>query len=358
MPKSRTRKKATRPTPREPWSRSSLGFEVHDRQLGEVLFPADVAGLDSPEVVSIDVALTVHDAAGDLLEELRLDFQRRQRRGAVVEVWGTALGGLLQVHFRGSAAGAWKVRMSVADQDFDAAQAAAVLRFIEVMRPPNGISLHRPGDRGLVERLTRPAASTPPAGLPEATRALARLQQHLGVSIPFPEQFSAALRRDLAAASALIAGQTVIDRWQERQLPVTAALARRIREEHDELGLLLELPEQWAVTVDGVEYLLPVSTTYRQLQVTAWPVDLDLADPEQAVELNVVPGTDDRMELRLRPETEDLPPGELIDVPDPHTEVPAAAFERLLASLEAEAEPIGGLERAAVRLAAARSKRA
>jgi hypothetical protein len=332
----------------------SVGFEFQGRELHEVLFPADVAGLHSPEQVAIELALVVYDLAGNPLELVRLDLQRRQRDHPAVEVWGTALGGVLQVHVRGTASGAWTVEMSTADQDLDAVQAANLLRLVDVVRPPNGVSLQRPGAPGLIERITRPAAAPPPAGLPEAVEALARLQEHLGVRIGLPEAFGAAAMRDIAVAGALLAGQTVRDRWSERDLQVTAALVRRLRDEHGPHGVLVELPEQWVVELEDSQYTLPITVTYRQLRVVTWPSLIGVSEGE-GVQLTVVPGDNDSMELRLRTDAGREPaPDPLVDVPDPVIEVAPAEFERLLLLLDDYPEPVPGLAAAAARLTAAR----
>ena len=251
--------------------------------------------------------------------------------------------------------------MRAADTPLTGARAVLLLELFEVASSTNLIALTEPGTTpggfsGVQELSTNPP---PPEGLPEAIRALARLEEYFGEPIVVPELIEQPALTDLQVAAKLLNGETVQGQWNELSWPMTAALARDLAEGPLSQGpAVLDITQPFVVDL-GAEQRYELSSVwhhYRSVQVAAWPDTTGLADDDEVV-ARLVPADKERtFELHFEPAApQSVSANRLAAEVDPVTLVPAAVFDDLVASLDVEDEPAPALARAAERLRAIRA---
>lgn len=299
---------------------------------------------------------------GTELKRVPLQFERRLRTSAAIDLWGFDATHALATHVRAQRSGSWTLDMRTEGTPLTASQSLLLLDLFEVLASrANRVALTRPGSSpagtsGLQDVST---GEPPPEGFPEAIRALALLEQHVGTPIFVPEIIEQPALSDLLVAGMLLGGHVVPVQWEELEWPITVGQAKDLAASALGFGpAVLDITKPFTVDLGAEQrYEIAVWHHYRSVRVATWPKlsGNEAADDQVAVRL-VPADPDGVVDLRFEPGEAGLDGEERGAAEDePVTTVPGPIFEDLVASLDIEEEPAPALARAAARLRAIRA---
>lgn len=135
-----------------------------------------------------------------------------------------------------------------------------------------------------------------PHGYAETVAALARVQKGTGQRFPMPAEINKDDATALRQAATLLAGQTVSGRWTTANLVIDAHGVEFLESAAAENGARLEFTAEYTVDIAGNTVIL-ATAQHRLLQARVRSVTpLSGSDDREVL---LVPGDDDRFEIRL-----------------------------------------------------------
>ena len=276
------------------------------RGAGSVSEPSSTESTHFAEAFALTTALVAVTNNGEELAALDVRFARRVRFADSVTLVGSDLSGLLTVRAQVNLAShtlSLSISFRAAD-DATPAQILPIITFLQHLRSGNRLGMRTVGDKAWVA----PPILVPNDQLPLIDRrfvatveALGRLQRLTGTNFPMPPSLSDADVLELSRADSLLRGEPLTGTWEQATLVVPADSLTFLAES-SQPRFRFEVDGEYSVDIAGISIRLGMASQRivdAKVENIADVERKSHEDPHGDLELILVPGADNHLEIRL-----------------------------------------------------------